>query len=1621
MSGTPDRQKSELLKRVVTEAGKRLKGAQSKAALSFIKSYYEYVPPSDILDMTPDTLFAAAMAHWKLGAKRKPETCQVKVYNPSLEANGWACDHTVVEIVTDDMPFLVDSVTAALNSLDVTVHIAIHPIYHVKRDKAGNLKSIDVAEAGKSSGTAESFMHFQVTEQSKLKLDAIKEAIEDVLNDVRFAVADWMAIRGKLQAVIDGLTCKTTGLSKAQLDEDKEFLQWIHDNHFTLIGYRDYSFKAGKSKKVEIARSEGLGILRDPKRVVFQELRDEKSVPIEVKAFINHDDALMVTKSNVKSTVHRPVHMDAICVKRYDAKGNVTGQRVFVGLFTSVAYNRSPMEIPLLRGKLKKALELSGLPPKSHDYKALANILETFPRDELFQVSTEHLYHTSMGILHLQDRQQVALFIRRDELERFLSCLIYVPRDRYTTSLRFQMQSILEKAFKGTVSSYYTLLGDSPLARLHIIVQIEPGKMPTYDPVEIEKDLKSVARSWTDHLQEALVAAFGEEKGLSLTRRYAEAFPSGYTEHYNAQTAVMDINKAEMAFETGCLSMSLFRSIEEPENHVRFKIYHCDGPVPLSDALPMIEHMGLKVVDEIPNSIMPKGGGSNSIWIHDFGLETRDGSDVDLGNIRENFQDAFLRVWQGDVESDGFNALVLHAGLTWREVVVLRAYCKYLRQAGIAYSQNYMEQTLSNNPLLARLIVDLFTVRFDPDAKAGRKEKQAKIREAIDQELEQVVSADDDKIIRRFVNLVESSLRTNYFQEGNKKSDGPKGYLSFKLDSSKVEELPLPRPLREIFVYSPRVEGVHLRFGMVARGGLRWSDRREDFRTEVLGLVKAQQVKNTVIVPVGSKGGFVVKQPPADGGRDAFMEEGINCYKTFISGMLDITDNLKGDKVIPPKLTVRHDGDDPYLVVAADKGTATFSDIANGVSLDYDFWLGDAFASGGSVGYDHKKMGITARGAWESVKRHFREMGINTQEEDFTCVGVGDMSGDVFGNGMLLSEHIRLVAAFNHMHIFVDPEPDAKKSFKERKRLFDLPRSSWTDYDNKLISKGGGIFERSAKSVKLTPEIKKRFNLIKDTVTPNELIRAILTSQVDLLWFGGIGTYIRASHETNADAGDRANDAIRVTAAELRCDVVGEGANLGVTQRGRIEYALGGGRINTDSIDNSAGVDCSDHEVNIKILLDSVVNDGDMTQKQRNKLLAEMTDEVGELVLRDNYMQTQAMSAILAKGHGALEDQSRLMRSLERMNRLNREVEYLPDEETLAERIAAKQSLVRPEIAILMSYSKIWLYDEILATDLPDDKYLDDDLITYFPTPLRTRFKTNIHSHRLRREIIATRVTNSLINRVGGTFITHFMEKTGMTPPDIARAYTIARQVFALREIWDDIEALDNKVPAEIQTAMLLDVNLLAQWGTLWFLRNGDKPLDIGNHIKEFQKGMAELSSALTDVLPAHYGEDIRNRARRYLDAGVPENLALRVSGLVNLLSGCDIVRLASRRKMKVLDIGKLYFAVGAKFKLGRMRAATDKLETQNHWQSLASAALIEELYDHQLALTAQVLDITGETEPDKALPKWMEEQEAALERTDQLLSELWAGEINDLSMVAVASRSLRSLAGSVALRGSGG
>ncbi|MCR9221813.1 MAG: NAD-glutamate dehydrogenase [Alphaproteobacteria bacterium] len=1622
MSEPGEQRKAELLDKVYDLIGKRMPGEKAQRARLFTEHYYRHVPPDDIIDREPEDLYGAALSMWSVGQQRTPGQPSIRVYNPRFEEHGWHSTHTVIEIVNDNMPFLVDSVTMELTRQALSVHLVVHPIFGVARDADGAAQDFPSLTADPHELPRESFMHVEIDEQSSPSvLREIEDGLAAALADVRAAVEDWPAMRDKALQVVETLkTAPPKGVDPADVEEAAAFMQWLHDDHFTFMGYREVAFEGtGKKALLSIKADSGLGVLRDPEREVFEGLRHLGRMPAEIQTAMFDPTLVRLTKANRRSTVHRRVHMDTIAIKIFDAKGKPVGERLFTGLLTSVAYNQSPREIPLLRRKVEAVMERSGFERGGHSAKALMHILESYPRDELFQIGVDQLTEIALGILHLQERQRIALFLRPDPFQRYVSALVYVPRDRFSTGLRKKIGAILAAELDGAVVANYTHMSDEALSRVQFIIKTTPGAVPETDRRALEAKLREETRTWEDRLRQAMIENHGEERGLDLLRRYAEAFPVAYRDQFSTQTAAYDIGRVVTALETGELGVSLYQPIETEKHQLRLKVYHPGGPMVLSTVMPMLENMGLKVLAEQPFDVRPARNGRidaadqappQSLYIHDFALETHGAQPVDFHAVRAVFHDSFVRVWAGEIEDDGFNRLVLSAGLGWRDVVVLRAYSKYLRQAAIPFSQDYMEETLASNADITQKIAELFRVRFDParEAKEGgaRAAREQEITAEIESALNHVANLDEDRIIRRFLNVVRATLRTNFFQPGE--DGGLKDGIAFKLASREVDEIPQPAPLREIFVYSPRFEAVHLRFGLVARGGLRWSDRREDFRTEILGLVKAQQVKNAVIVPVGSKGGFVLKRPPPPGDRDAFLAEGVACYKQFIGAMLDVTDNLVQGAVEPPADVVRWDGDDPYLVVAADKGTAAFSDYANAVSQSYGFWLGDAFASGGSEGYDHKKMGITARGGWEAVKRHFREMGRDTQTQDFTVIGVGDMGGDVFGNGMLLSEHIRLAAAFNHLHIFLDPEPDAAASFAERKRLFEAVKG-WDQYDPKLISKGGGVFERKAKSIALTPEIKARFAIEKDQVTPNELIRAILKAEADLLWFGGIGTYVKHAEESHADVGDRANDPIRVNGAELSVKVIGEGANLGITHRGRIEFAAHGGRINTDAIDNSAGVDCSDHEVNIKILLGDVVGRGDMTGKQRNQLLEAMTDEVAALVLRDNYQQTQSISVTQARAAQSLDRHQRLIRTYERSGDLDRALEFLPDDEEIAERMQKSQGLSRPELAVLLAYAKNLTYRALLDSDLPDDPLLEEDLFRYFPAPLQERHADAVCGHRLRREIIATSVTNSMINRTGPSFVNEMQQRTGRGPAEIARAYTVVREVFELRRLWADIEALDTKVTAQMQIKMLREAGRTVERMTEWFLRTEAHPIDVKGAIDAFKPGVATLQESFGEILSEHARRDIEARIERFgQEEAAPRALVVAIAQLKVLSSACDVVRLAAGGSHPVKEVGRTYSCVGARFRLDWLRSQANRIPADTHWHRMALGAIIDDLWGLQGELTARIL--TGDAVGETAIADWVAARTEAVERVDALLGELERLPQLDLAMLAVVTRELRTL-----------
>lgn len=1594
---------------------------EADAQLVFTKGLYSGPTAVDVLSERPDHLYAAAINLHRFVAQRKEGEVKVRVFNANLDEHGYATPHTIVEVVQADTPFLVDSVSAELSRLGAEIQLILHSLYRIERNIDGQVVSLDVAQSlgQESSGRIESVLHLRVRAQPPETFAEIEERLRAVLRDVHVAIQDYPLMLEKCVELATTLEqAEQAPAADITHSESGELLRWMADHEFTFLGYLRLQRKAHANQSY--VRGEGLGLLRDPSRDVF----DWSIVPAELRG-------TMVLKANVASTVHRAVPLDVVvtCVPSGEAL------EAFVGLFSLSAYSRSPSEIPLLRQKLKRVIESSGFLPESYDAKTLRYILETYPRDELFQIDEATLLQNGQGILRIQHRHRVALFTRRDVLGRFVSCLVYVPRERMDTNLRLKVQDILCRAYGGELASYSTSLNNEPHAKLQFIVNtVDPSKTPIHQ--EVEAQIEKVTQGWQDRLLAALVSEFGEQLGSARARQFAHAFPASYREAYDELAAVSDVALAVDAATSGVPRMKLFRPVEFAPHQLRLKVFVPAGIAALSDIVPMLENMGLRVVSEVPYDIRATGG-LKAVRLQDFTVATEGEVPVDLALVRAPFIAVFGAVWSGAMADDGFNKLIIHAHLQGRDVKLLRSYARYLRQARSPFSLHYMEATLRRYPEFTRTLVRIFHTKFDPKWQPeGSSEASAAVpalpgsrppsaddrhfalrQNAADELikkartlLDSVDNLDDDRILRSFLSVVDATVRTNFYQldaSGNQKD-----YVALKFDCMRIENLPKPRPLREIFVFSPRVEGVHLRFGLVARGGLRWSDRLEDFRTEVLGLVKAQQVKNAVIVPVGSKGGFVVsKAPPPEAGRDAQLQEGIACYRTFVSGLLDVTDNREHGEIVRPPNVVAHDGDDPYLVVAADKGTATFSDIANEISVSRGFWLGDAFASGGSAGYDHKVMGITARGAWESVKRHFREMGKDVQTTPFTCCGVGDMSGDVFGNGMLQSKQMLLVAAFNHQHIFLDPSPDPERSWQERQRLFKLPRSTWADYDPSVISSGGGVFERKAKRMPLSPEVKALLGVNEDSLAPNDLITAILKCKVELLFFGGIGTYVKARGESHAEVGDRANDAVRVDASEVGAAVIAEGANLAMTQGARVEFSLAGGRCNTDFIDNSAGVDCSDHEVNIKILLSQIESSGELTRKQRNVLLSEMTEDVARLVLRDNYLQSQAITVSQGIGTRLTDRLGRYIRMLEKRGILDRKLERLPDDEALADRVRRGLGFTRPELSTLLSYSKNVLYADLLQSDLPDDPALEPFLVEYFPEVLQRRYPEALRAHQLRREISATALTNELINRMGITFVSEACEATGVGPAVVAGAYLVAREVLGMPGLWAAIEALDGVVHGSVQAAMLADCGRSQNAFCMWLLRTHGQQGTVDGLIETYMEPFRDLVESLHDWASPSEREEADNKVKERTAQGVPANLAMRVALLPLCSQLGDIVQLSFETHRAVGETARVYFRVGERFGLTWLRGLARRLPTERAWDRQAVAAVLSDLLATQRALVGVILSSSvANLAPQLVIDSWCAKRKALVDRNSQLVAELKSSQTPNFAMLAVANGHLKSL-----------
>ena len=1562
-------------------------------------------PAEDLAPYDPVDLAILATGSWERLGERRLGRPRITVANPDAASGTAFASVTIIEILNDNMPFLVDSVMGELTDSSLGIRLVLHPIVTVRRDATGRLEAFKGAEVPFEGESRESLIHIHVDRiASETERTALAERLDGTLADVRAAVTDWRVMLARVDAAIAAYRTSPPPLPVEETAEALQFLQWLRDDNFTFLGLREYANRpVDGTARIERLEGSGLGVLRNETLKVFRRGEAALNSSAELRDFLRSTRALMVTKANLRSRIHRRVHMDAISLKLYGDDGALTGELRLVGLFTSTAYTRSTRTIPYVRRKVDRTLAQAGFDPTGHSGKALINVMESYPRDELFQIDERSLYDFALQIMALDEHPRVRVLARRDTLDRFVSVLVYVPRERYSTDIRVRIGEYLERAFAGRVVNWQPAFPEGSLARVHFIVGRYEGATPEIGQEALEQAVAAIVRTWADGLAAALHGRDAAEAAERLARRYRTAFGAAYREATEPAAAVDDIGMLERLTPERRVAIAFHRRPDDGTGPIGLKLYSLEAPVPLSDRVPVLENMGLRVIDERTYRIEPAGAAA--AYLHDMTLARAAGGGDGIDPADEDRIEAlFLAVWYGTVENDGFNALGLGAGLGWREIAVLRALARYLRQIGIPYPLDYMSGALVREPAIAADLARLIEVRFGLEAGGDRAIAEATLQREIEERLEAVSSLDDDTILRRLLNLVGAVVRTNLYQLG---ADGlPRDTFAFKIDSRTVTAMPEPKPFREIWVYGPRVEGVHLRFGKVARGGLRWSDRPQDFRTEVLGLVKAQQVKNAVIVPVGAKGGFVPKGLKPGMARDAWLAEGTAAYKTFVATLLTVTDNLDPDGTVePPAMVVRHEGDDPYLVVAADKGTATFSDTANGIAEAHGFWLGDAFASGGSAGYDHKKMGITARGAFEAVKRHFREMDVDIMKTPFTVAGVGDMSGDVFGNGMLLAPTIRLVAAFDHRDIFIDPDPDPATSFAERKRLFELPRSSWQDYDHALLSPGGGIHPRNAKAIDLSPEARALLGITDLRPTPQTVMRAILTLPVDLLWFGGIGTYMRAADESDAAAGDKANDAIRVTAGEVRARVIGEGANLGVTQRGRIAYALKGGRCNSDAIDNSAGVNSSDVEVNIKIALGQAVRRGRLDLASRNALLASMTDEVAGLVLANNYRQTLSISMTERRGFEDFGYQRRLMQSLERAGRLNRAVEFLPDDAELARREKAGQALTRAEIGVLLAYAKLALKEDLLDSTMPDDPAVAGELAAYFPSRMREAYAGEIAAHRLHREIVATRLANAMIDGGGASLVTRIADQTGAEPAAIARVFVAARSIFGLDALDRAIDALDGRIAGAVQLDLYGAVQDSLIGAMVWLLRNTAPGSDPGALIARFRPGIDAFGTDPTGRMPASLADSARQRAAAFVAAGVPEGLAAPIAALPLVAAVPDMVLVAERTRASLDEAAAAFIGVAERFRILRLFELSRRIPVADYYDALALDRARGLLADAHRGIAAAALAGDG------GLDGWLARHGQEVARTLGAVAEITGADATSVSRFAVAAGLIGDLA----------
>ncbi len=1569
----------------------------------FSKLLFDRAPKEDIsrydkksLSITAECAFKAVKQH-RLGKS-------VVMSHSQADVTCGGRPVSMFTIVNDNMPFLFDSVMGAITAESGEASLVLHPVIEVKHSRSGVSELIGIAKPGVNREGIDkiSVLHVHTDAVDKDTSERLVDNLNAILRQVRDAVKDWRPMLARLEQAITDYRYAPPPLRSETLDEAVSFLEWLRDDNFTFLGMREYRYSgSGSTGKLKRADKPALGILSDPDLRVLRQGDEALSTTPEIRAFLTGPEPLLVTKANTKSKVHRQTYMDYIGIKTFNQRGKLTGELRAVGLFTSTAYTRSVMRIPYLRSKSKAVISSLGYDPAGHLGKALTNVLESYPRDELFQIDLPTLTKNAEAILALSERPRVRALIRADQFDRFVSAIVYVPRDRYNSRNRERIGDYLKDIFVGRLSAYYPAFPEGSLARVHFIIGRNAGKTPYVPQPEIEAKIREIVRNWDDALAQAASEA-GVDRSLV---RIAGRFPADYRESFPADQALVDAQRVGMVSPEDPIAIDFYRSGDQSDNEAALKIYHCGAPVSLSRRVPLLENMGFRVISE--RTFEVSDGDENPVFLHAMHLTSADGRAIDLSDDGKLFAELFLSVWFGSNDNDGYNALGHAAGLRAGEITILRAYGRYLQQAGIPQGQEFIASVLSRYPKISADLYALFCARFDPSKQAAAEKQTANLQSAINEALEAVPNLDEDTIIRRIANLIEATLRTNCFAAP---ATAQPRSLAFKLEPRAIDGLPEPRPWREIFVYGPEVEGVHLRFGSVARGGLRWSDRAQDYRTEVLGLAKAQQVKNAVIVPVGAKGGFYPKRLPVGGSRDEIFQAGRQAYMNFIASLLSVTDNLDGDKVKAPKDVVRQDSDDPYFVVAADKGTATFSDTANGISQEHGFWLDDAFASGGSAGYDHKKMGITARGAWEAVKRHFREMDHDIQSQEFSAIGVGDMSGDVFGNGMLLSRHTRLIAAFDHRDIFIDPDPDAEKTFVERERLFKMGRSSWQDYNEKLLSKGGMIISRATKSVKLSSEAAKAIGLDKSTASPQEIMRAILKSNVDLMWFGGIGTYVRAKTESNQDAGDRANDSIRITAGEVGAKVVGEGANLGMTQLARIEFGLAGGRCNSDAIDNSAGVNSSDVEVNIKIAVAAAMRDGGLTRSARDKLLAQMTDEVADLVLANNYKQTLALSLSERRGLADMGHQGRFMNGLEDRGLLDRAVELLPDDGEFADRQSRGEPLTRPELGVLLAYAKIVLFDELAASHLPDDSHFSEDLSAYFPTRMAKKFGGQISTHRLRKEIIATLLANDAINRGGPAFISRLQDLTGRNSIDIVEAFVLVRDGFELEQIYADIDALDNKVSGSAQIDFYSEVGRIVHGATGWYLRQVQSQQPLADRVAAVKRARSELEPKLHDMMPDFMAEKLDERAANFTTGGAPESLARRLALLGISDAVPDAMSISESSGCRLIESARVYYAVTEQFRIGKIAEAGRMISTHDYYDGLALARANETIASARRRISVAALQAHGnEGDPVAA---WLDSGGAQAARTSERMRDLIEGGDMTLSRLAVAAGLMNDLAG---------